>query len=434
MMARCIELLQKLFGHSHKPKHPHPPVFFPLIAEAWISIGTNRVRALLAMLGIIIGVGSVVLMVAIGSGSQKKVEEAIHALGNNILIIMPGGNQQQGLRVNFQQVVFTNKDINALAQLPTVEGVAYATFPVQQAVTSYIFNTKTSMVGVIPDYFAIRNWVIEDGNNFTSEDIRLGKRVTIIGSTIAKKLFPDQNPLGQTVSIGDSKLRFLVIGVLQVKGASLEGRDQDDTVFMPATALQTYFSPYSPSPVQTIYVKVPENVSMSDATDDIKETLRQTQKIPESMGDSFMIYNLDAIMKVQADSTAAFSLLLGAIASISLVVGSIGIMNIMLVTVSERTREIGIRKAIGATRQQILIQFLLEAVMIAGIGSIVGLVLGLGGGWSAQYWFNIPIAFSMWSVMMALVMAGGIGIASGLYPAYKAARMEPIEALRAVGA
>ena len=437
MMARCIKVITRamaqVFSFSSKPKtHPHPPVFIPLIAEAWTSIGTNRVRALLAMLGIIIGVGSVVLMVAIGSGSQQKVEKAINSLGNNLLIILPGAKPQKGFRVNPQSPVFKENDINNIAQLPSIENVAYSTNRASPKVYSGTDVIEGNLTGVDPEFFPIRNWVFEEGDNFSAEDIRLNKRVVIIGKTIADKFFPDGNALGQTLNMGESKLGFLIIGVLQSKGAGLDGHDQDDGVYIPPTTFKTYFAPYIPSVIQVIFVKIIPTADMDDATEDVKQALRDTQKTPPTVSENFTVYNLVAITKVASDTTAAFSLLLGAIASISLLVGSIGIMNIMLVTVSERTREIGIRKAIGATKQQIMRQFLLEAIMISTVGSVVGLALGLGGGFAAQYWFGIPVAFSTSIVVMSLVMAGGIGVASGLYPARKAANMQPIEALRTV--
>ena len=218
MMAQCIESLRKLFTFARKSlKQPHPPIFLPLVTEAWVSIGTNRVRAMLAMLGIIIGVGSVVLMVAVGSGSQKKVEKAINSLGTNLLIIVRGGSQQRGLRLNSQPAIFTDYDISSIAQLPSVEAVAFTTNQASETITSSFGSTKTTILGTVAEYLPIRNWVLGDGNSFTTEDIRLGKRVAIIGATVAQKLFLDQNALGQTVSIGKSNLGFLVIGVLQAK-------------------------------------------------------------------------------------------------------------------------------------------------------------------------------------------------------------------------
>jgi putative ABC transport system permease protein len=428
--------LRKLFAPAIKPiTGPHPPVFLPLIAEAWISIGTNRVRAMLAMLGIIIGVGSVVLMVAIGSGSQQKVEKAINSLGNNLLIVLNGGKTQKGMRANLAVLLFDTQDFNAIAQLPEVEAVAYSTNPLPQNYISGSLTTFGNGNGVSPEFFAVRNWVFEEGENFSPDDMKLNKRVVVIGASVAEKLFPNQTALGRTISVGDKKtglMGFLVIGVLQAKGAGLDGRDQDDVVYFPATTFNTYFAPYSNSYMQIFYAKIYPDSDLDEVSDAIKEELRKTQKIPSDTSDNFSVYNLASITKVASDTTAAFSLLLGAIASISLLVGSIGIMNIMLVTVSERTREIGIRKAIGATKQQIMHQFLLEAIMISTVGSVIGLTIGLGGGLAAEYWFGIPVAFSVWTVCMSLVMAGGIGVASGLYPARKAARMQPIEALRTV--
>ena len=322
MMARCIKVITRamaqVFSFSSKPKtHPHPPVFIPLIAEAWTSIGTNRVRALLAMLGIIIGVGSVVLMVAIGSGSQQKVEKAINSLGNNLLIILPGAKPQKGFRVNPQSPVFKENDINNIAQLPSIENVAYSTNRASPKVYSGTDVIEGNLTGVDPEFFPIRNWVFEEGDNFSAEDIRLNKRVVIIGKTIADKFFPDGNALGQTLNMGESKLGFLIIGVLQSKGAGLDGHDQDDGVYIPPTTFKTYFAPYIPSVIQVIFVKIIPTADMDDATEDVKQALRDTQKTPPTVSENFTVYNLVAITKVASDTTAAFSLLLGAIASIS---------------------------------------------------------------------------------------------------------------------
>jgi putative ABC transport system permease protein len=426
LFRKWFPVKQKAIGQLH------PPVFWPLVAEAWISIGTNRVRAMLAMLGIIIGVGSVVLMMAIGTGSQQKVQKAIDSLGNNLLIVMPGNKPQKGLRNNPVAANFTAEDLNALLSLPDVEGVAYSTSKATQKVSSGPVEMEVNMSGVIPDFFPLRNWVFEEGENFNLEDLKSGRRVAIIGASVAEKLFPGRSAVGQSISVGEKKIGFLVVGLLQAKGVGLDGREQDDVVYLPTATFKTFFSPFARSLIQIIYVKVSPDYDLDETSDTLKEVLRKTQRIQPGISDNFSVFNLVAITKVASDTTAAFSLLLGAIASISLLVGSIGIMNIMLVTVSERTREIGIRKAIGATRQQILRQFLLEAVMISTVGSVIGLAIGMGGGLAAEYWFGLPVAFSATTVVMSLVMAGGIGVASGLYPARKAARMQPIEALRTI--
>ena len=410
-----------------------PPVFLPLITEAWISIGTNRAVAFLAMLGIIIGVASVVLMVAIGLGSQQKIERAISSLGDNLLVVYPGNNDPQGLHINTEIAKFSTSDVNRIAELPSVEAAAYITAKATPKVLSNFSSTTAEVGGTIPEYFTLRNWVFGDGDSFTDADVHLNKRVAVIGSTVADKLFHEQNPLGQTITIGEKKQGFLIIGILEPKGPDLNGEDQDNAIYIPATTYQNFFDTYNPLSIAKIFVKVVSRQQMEDTADAITTILRERQKIPETLANNFSVKNIASITKIASDNAATFSLLLGSIASISLLVGSIGIMNIMLVTVSERTREIGIRKAIGATKRQIMIQFLLEAVIISTLGSVVGLVIGLGGGLGAQMWFKIPVAYSMWAVGMALVMAGAIGVASGLYPAWKASRMQPIDALRTVG-
>jgi len=253
-----------------------------------------------------------------------------------------------------------------------------------------------------------------------------------LGKTVADKLFVNDSPLGRAVNI--NKIPFRVVGVLKPKGQSLDGRDLDNAAFVPMTTGKIYLwgnNTYS-SMTQVIYVQVNSREVMDDAIEHITQLLRKRFKLRETEADNFTVHNLTAIKQVAADTNNAFSLLLEAIASISLLVGSIGIMNIMLVTVTERTREIGIRKAIGATEGQILLQFLLEAMMLSVVGSVVGLMLGFGVGMAAQRFAGLPVDFSLLSVMLSLVMAGGIGIVSGIYPAWKAANMQPIEALRNV--
>jgi putative ABC transport system permease protein len=407
-------------------------MFYGLLHEAWISIGASRMRTMLAMLGIVIGVGSVVLMLAIGSGSRKAVEESINKLGSNLLIITPGGTSDRGVRTNTVSRL-TEQDANAIAQIPSVAATAAVTIPREFQVASGKLNWSTRVTGVTADYFFIRNWTFIEGEGFAPNDMRLGKRVAIIGTTIVKNLFPEKDALGATLRI--NSLPFKVIGILEPKGQDFNGRDQDDAVFIPLNTAQNklWGNNYYLGVVQTIFVQVvPE--SLNQATQDITDLIRQRHKLRESNNDDFNIRNLTSITQAATETTKALSLLLGAIASISLIVGGIGIMNIMLVTVTERTREIGIRKAIGATEHQILLQFLMEAVIITTVGSIIGLLLGYAGGLGANYWFAIAVDYNLWSVLLALAVAVGVGIASGIYPARKASTMQPIEALRTVGA
>jgi putative ABC transport system permease protein len=437
MMARCINTIIGWFSKTATPFNAKKSGRLPrltiihLLGEAWISIGANRMRTLLAMLGIVIGVAAVVLMIAIGTGSQKKVEKSISALGNNVLIV---GLSQSTLPGFGRQIEFSKKDLDEIAAINKVESVAYTTAPLSKKL--YVQNLKADalITGIALDFLSIRNWQIESGSAFTTDEVRLSSRVIILGRSVANRMFGEMEAVGRSVSVGDSKIPFRVVAVLEAKGAGLNGEDLDNVVYVPSTTFRTYFGDSYDSEVQIIYIKSSSAEAMDDLTEDVRDALRQLHKIPDAIEDSFKIYNVNSIKKLASETTRAFSILLGAIASISLVVGGIGIMNIMLVTVSERTKEIGIRKAIGATDKQILKQFLLEAVIISGVGSVLGLLMGYMSGFAVEYWFNVTIEFSIYSVLLALFMSIGIGLPSGLYPAYKASRMQPIEALRSVGA
>jgi len=408
-------------------------MFLALLNEARISIGTNRLRTFLAMLGIVIGVGSVVLMLAIGAGSKHAVEKAIASLGSNLLIVTPGSAVSNGVR-SAASSGLDLKDADAIAGLALVAGAAPATLPRTFQVASGKLNWNTQVSGTTADYFAVRNWPFSEGQGFAADDARLGRPVALIGATVAAKIFPGENAVGRVMQLSGAP--YKVLGVLEPKGQGLDGRDQDDAVFVPITTVkirlwgQNAFS----SIVELIYVKVESPEAMESVTDEMASLLRQRHRLREGAEDNFNIHNVTSITQAASDTAQALSLLLGAIASISLIVGSIGIMNIMLVTVTERTREIGIRKAIGATERQILFQFLMEAVMISCLGSIIGLLAGFAGGLAGETWFLISVEYNAWFVVLALSVAAGIGIISGIYPACKAARMQPIEALRTVGA
>jgi putative ABC transport system permease protein len=402
-----------------------------------VSLGTGRLRTFLAMLGIVIGVAAVVLLLAIGAGSRRAVEESIGQLGTNLLMVTPGMTDNKGVR-SAGISRFTTQDADAVALLPPVLAAAPATLPRPFQAAAGKFNWNTQVTGTTPSFFGIRNWVFADGEAFSGEDVRLARRVAVIGATVAGKLFPQE--LQQGGSVVDRILHingvpFRVAGVLQAKGAGFDGRDQDDAVFIPITTakIALWGQGDAAGMVQVILVQAASADALDEASEDIISLLRQRHRVPENAGNNATIRNFTAIAAVAADATQALSLLLGAVASISLFVGGIGIMNIMLVNVSERTREIGIRKALGATNAHILLQFLLEAVMIAGVGSLTGLALAILGGLAAEHWLRLNVEFSLWSMWLALGIAGLTGLASGLYPAWKAAALPPIEALRAVG-
>ena len=404
-----------------------------LLREALISISASRLRTFLAVLGIVIGVASVVLMLAVGTGSQRSIETAISKLGSNVLIVTPGARSNNGLRTTDISAL-TMKDAAAMAELPSIAAASPITASREIQIAAGKLNWDTRVIGVTPDYFYIREWGLTEGNHFNDEEMRLGKRVAIIGSTIVNKLFPNTVAIGGVLRVNG--MPFTVIGVLESKGQDFSGRDQDDIVYMPTTTVQSKLlgSNYAFGIVQGIYTKVISREVMDMATMEISELLRERHKLRGNEADDFTVHNLTSITQTATDTSRAMAMLLGAIASISLIVGGIGIMNIMLVTVTERTREIGIRKAIGANDHQIMLQFLLEAMLIALSGCFIGLAIGFGGGLVVHHWMDIPIEFSLWSAVVALIVAVTVGLLSGIYPAFKAARLQPIEALRAIGA
>ncbi len=386
------------------------------------------------MLGIVIGVGAVVLMMAIGGGSRRAVEEAVNSLGSNILMVLPGSPAArwpaQGRPVHFEM-----RDAIEMGQLPHVQAAApvYLSRPFPAAAGK--FADDLQITATTPDYFVIREWPFAEGGPFTGDDVLNGARVAVIGSTVVDKVFQGETPVGRTMTI--KGLPFQIVGVLARKGPGVDGRDQDDMVFIPVTTGETRLWGGPGTVVgfgMIIYVKADAADDLDEASENIRAFLRQRFKLSEAAPDCFSIHNLSSLMQVATDTTKAFSTLLGAIASISLLVGGIGIMNIMLVNVTERIREIGIRKAVGATERQILLQFLLEAILITSTGSIIGLILGLSGGFAAERWLSIAVEFDLSMILLAVGVATLVGVASGFYPAYKAARMQPIEALRVVGA
>jgi putative ABC transport system permease protein len=285
------------------------------------------------------------------------------------------------------------------------------------------------VTGTTPSYFQVRDWEIESGYPFMDSDVRGATRVVVLGKTIAQNLFGDEDPVGKTIRIKNSP--YLVVGILAKKGQSLDGRDQDDTAIVPITTAQTkLFGSQFKGSVRFIMVEAASESVMDKAEEEIAQLLRQRHKLRENAEDDFTIRNLTALANTAAETTKAMSLMLAAIASISLLVGGIGIMNIMLVSVTERTREIGIRIAIGAKQRHILVQFLLEALMISIIGCLIGVCVGVGGALLVQKFFSISVAITQSSIIISFLVATGVGVFFGFYPARKAANLEPIEALR----
>ncbi|MEW6313530.1 MAG: ABC transporter permease [Pseudomonadota bacterium] len=403
--------------------------FLAIVAESWRAMTMNPLRTGLTMLGMIIGVAAVVLMLAIGQGARTKVNEAIASMGSNLFIVMSGTSTSGGVRMGSGTTpTLTIDDAQAIATLPGIARVA----PLYSGAAQLVYsgsNWTTQVYGTTPDYLAIREWALEAGRVFDAGDLKTASRVALIGQTASKNLFGDENPLGRTLRIKNSP--YLVIGILAPKGQSLDGRDQDDVVLIPLTTAQNklFGNPF-PGTVRFMMAQARSPELMREAEADMNRLLRARHRLPEGVENDFTVRDLTAIAQGAAMAAQAMSLMLGAIASISLLVGGIGIMNIMLVSVTERTREIGVRMAIGARRRDILLQFLLEAVMICLIGGLAGLGLGGLGAWAASTGLEMDVELTLFSMLLAFSFSAAIGIFFGFYPARRAAGLKPVEALR----
>ena len=404
-------------------------MIFAMLGEAWRAMGANRLRTMLTMLGMVIGVGAVVLMMSIGQGAQYAIKQTISALGSNLFVLRSGQTSSSGVRSGSGSAhTLTVSDADAIAELPGVEAAAPIHFGNAQVVYGPN-NWNTSIIGTTPSYFDARSWLITSGSGFTDSDVRSATRVALIGKTAAQNLFGDEDPVGKTIRIRQSP--FVILGMLASKGQSMDGRDEDDTIIIPLTTAQRQvFGAQFPGSVRMIMVKAATQEIMPALEKSMTDLLRQRHRIREGMENDFFLRNLTAMADSAEESTRTMSLLLGAIASVSLLVGGIGIMNIMLVSVTERTREIGIRMAIGARERDILLQFLLEAIIISVAGCFIGLLLGIGGALLVNALTGTMVIISGSSVVVAFGVAATVGIFFGFYPARKAAQLDPIEALR----
>lgn len=400
-----------------------------MATEAWRALGANRLRTLLTMLGMIIGVAAVILMLAVGSGAQFRVSQAISALGSNLFIILSGSQTSGGVRTATGSApTLTLDDATAIGQLSDISAVAPSA-PGGAQIVYGANNWNTGVLGTTPGYLECHNWPLASGRMFTEGEIRGEARVAVLGQTVATNLFGSQDPVGKTVRIANRP--FLVIGLLAVKGQSLGGQDQDDTVLIPvSTALHQLFGSQFANSVRFIMAQAVSPQAMNQAQTDMEALLRQRHHLQPGQPDDFSIRNLTALTNAASDTTRIMSLLLGAIASISLVVGGIGIMNIMLVSVTERTREVGIRKALGATRLNILLQFLIEAVVLCLLGGFIGVMLGAGGASVLHRVMHWNTDVSSGSVMLAFLFSALVGVVFGVWPARRAATLDPIVALR----
>ena len=401
-----------------------------MLNEAWIAMWANRLRTILTMLGMVIGVSAVIIMQAVGLGAQQQVQESIESMGSNLFIVLSGApTSGGGVRMGSGAIpTLTTSDAEAIEELPTVAGAAPSVSDTAQAIYG-ARNWSTQITGTTPSYFTVRNWELDAGAPFSDSDIRSATRVALLGKTVVDNLFGDENPVGQTIRIKNSP--YIVLGVLSAKGQSLNGRDQDDTILVPITTAQRkLLGSQFAGTVRFIMVQAKSAEAMPAAEKSINELLRQRHRIREGAESDFNVRNLTAMANTAAETTAVMSLMLGIIASISLLVGGIGIMNIMLVSVTERTREIGIRMAIGARDRDILLQFLLEAIIISIIGCLIGVILGIAGALAAQAIADIHVVITLGSILLAFTVATAVGIFFGWYPARQAARLRPIDALR----
>ena len=403
-----------------------------LLGEALAAMAANRLRTFLTALGILIGVAAVVLMVAIGQGTQRQVSDSIASMGSNLLIVRSGASSHGGVRGGGGNMpTLTVTDADAIRQLAGASLVAPSVNGSVQVVYGPN-NWNTSVSGTNADYLRIRDWKVISGRTFSESESSSGVRVALMGQEVARQIFADENPVGKSIRI--QRTPFLVIGLLDEKGQSLGGHNQDDMIIVPlVTAQRQLFGTLFGGTVSMMMVQAESEGDMTSLEGRVRQLLRQRHHIHERAEDDFRLTNMTEVSETASEVTGMLSILLGAIASISLFVGGIGIMNIMMVSVTERTREIGIRMAIGARRSDILVQFLLESVIITMAGGVAGIGLGIGAASLVTRMFDVLTTITAAPVILAFVVSVGVGIFFGLYPARKAAQMRPIDALRYQG-
>jgi putative ABC transport system permease protein len=396
------------------------------------ALRINRLRAALTMLGIIIGVAAVIAMVAVGSGATARIQEQIASIGSNVIMVLSGSITSGGMRLGSGAgLTLTEDDARAIAtECPAVQAAA----PMVRGGAQVMYgnnNWATSIQGTTPEYLAIRDYSVSSGRVFTSQDVDSSAKVALLGITVAKNLFGDADPVGQVFRI--KNVPFTCTGVLTAKGQTPSGQDQDDTIIIPlSTAKRNVLgaSQANARSVASIMVQAYSPAAMDQAQEEIAALLRQRHRMGPGQEDDFSVRNLSEVFAAQETSARVMSILLGAIASVSLIVGGIGIMNIMLVSVTERTREIGLRQAVGAKTGDILTQFLVEAVTLSLAGGLIGIVLGLAASAMISYFAKWSTLISPTAIALAFVFSALVGIFFGYYPARKAAFLDPIEALR----
>lgn len=392
---------------------------------AWASLIANKLRSLLTMLGIIIGVAAVIALVSIGNGVKQDIEDSISSLGSNLLVVMPGAPRTPGVRPSAGSMkTLKVSDYEAIAKLDGVKAAS----PMTNGSYVVIYQNKnwtTSVSGVNANFLDVNNWTMTSGRFFSDKNVQNRERVAVVGQTVVKNLFADEDPVGKEIRV--KNIPFRVIGVLKSKGNGTMGNDQDDTVLIPYTTSMERVEGIDY--LRMVYVVAKDDEGIDRLQADIENLLRVRHNIKDTNLDDFNIQNMKSIMETVAQTTGTFTLFLGAVAAISLVVGGIGIMNIMLVSVTERTREIGVRKALGSTYSVIVTQFLIEAVVISLMGGFIGIAFGIGASKVIGMVSGMSTVVSVPTIIMSFAFSMAIGLIFGIYPARKAAKLNPIDAL-----
>ncbi len=398
----------------------------PTVKIAFRGLRVNKMRSGLTMLGIIIGVAAVITMLAVGEGARESLAKSIASLGSNLILVIPGSTTSSGARMGTGNInTLVPSDAEALDGESAIDAAAAMVRGAGQVVFQDR-NWNTAIIGTTGAYERIRDWPVSEGRFINRQDVDGMTKDCLIGTTVVQEIFGDEDPLGRIIRI--NQVPFTVVGVLQKKGQSLMGQDQDDVIITPlSTAMSRLFGKTS---VNAIMVKGKSDSLMSRAVEQVKTLLRQRHRIPEGGDDDFSVMNLSEMLSAAETQTKIMTILLGAVASVSLLVGGIGIMNIMLVSVTERTREIGIRMAVGARERDILLQFLVEAVVLSLTGGVIGILMGVGFSTAISQLSQFQTSVSLFSVLLSFLFSAAVGIFFGFYPARKAAGMDPISALR----